>query len=185
MARPCHHTNRTAVRLIPDIVDERNHCTDCADRDTDKVGYMPYRLRSTAGPGDVEIAYRVSAPYSPSVADRPTLLFIHGWAQTGAGWGLDLLESFARDQRVVAVDLRGHGSSGVPVRTSTPDAGPGADFSAADFAGDIAAVITAESSPSGSAQSCTPTSRSRPGRPSRPSSRTSTATSMARACARR
>ncbi len=112
---------------------------------------MPYRLRSTAGPGDVEIAYRVSAPYSPSVADRPTLLFIHGWAQTGAGWGLDLLESFARDQRVVAVDLRGHGSSGVPVRTSTPDAGPGADFSAADFAGDIAAVITAESSPSGSA----------------------------------
>ncbi|GGF22137.1 alpha/beta fold hydrolase [Williamsia phyllosphaerae] len=112
---------------------------------------MPYRLRSTAGPGDVEIAYRVSAPHPPAGTGRPTLLLIHGWAQSGASWGTPLLESLARDHRVVAVDLRGHGASGVPPRNSGPNAAAGANYSAVDFAGDIAAVIAAESSASTSA----------------------------------
>ena len=112
---------------------------------------MPYRLRSTAGPGDVEIAYRVSAPQTRTDAGRPSLLLVHGWAQSGASWGSALLESLAGDHRVVAVDLRGHGSSGVPTQNSGPNAAADAQYSAVDFAGDIAAVIAAETSASTSA----------------------------------
>ena len=54
------------------------------------------------------IAYRVLG----DPAARP-LVLVHGWAQSSACWGLELLEALAARFRVVAVDLRGHGHSGV------------------------------------------------------------------------
>ncbi len=123
------------------------NCADGHPHTMDMVENMKsYRLRSTTGPGDVEIAYRVSPPKASAGAERPTLLLIHGWAQSGVSWGAHLLESLASTHRVVAVDLRGHGASGVPQEHSGPNAAPGANYSAVDFAGDIAAVIAAESS---------------------------------------
>ncbi|MBB1034963.1 alpha/beta fold hydrolase, partial [Dietzia sp. CQ4] len=54
------------------------------------------------------IAYRVLG----DPAARP-LVLVHGWAQSSACWGPDLLDALAARFRVVAVDLRGHGHSGV------------------------------------------------------------------------
>lgn len=45
-------------------------------------------------------------------AARP-LVLVHGWAQSSASWGPELLDALAERFRVVAVDLRGHGHSGV------------------------------------------------------------------------
>ncbi|MGU3291899.1 alpha/beta fold hydrolase [Williamsia sp. M5A3_1d] len=107
-----------------------------------------FRTRSATGPGGVEIVYRVSAPPAESSAapsDRaiPALLLIHGWAQSAAAWGTGLLARLAETHRVIAVDLRGHGASEVPA-VHGGDA-VGASYSAADFAGDIEAVLAAES----------------------------------------
>ncbi|WP_255583668.1 alpha/beta fold hydrolase [Dietzia sp. ANT_WB102] len=45
-------------------------------------------------------------------AARP-LVLIHGWAQSSSSWGTELLSELAQRFRVVAIDLRGHGHSGV------------------------------------------------------------------------
>ncbi|UYP18166.1 alpha/beta hydrolase [Rhodococcus sp. Z13] len=65
----------------------------------------------------------------------PVLVLIHGWAQSSRCWGDDVLDALARDFRVVAVDLRGHGYSQAP-ETGYDDR--------ALWAGDIAAVLAAE-----------------------------------------
>lgn len=54
------------------------------------------------------LAYRVLG----DPAARP-LVLVHGWAQSSASWGPELLDALATRFRVVAVDLRGHGHSGV------------------------------------------------------------------------
>lgn len=46
-------------------------------------------------------------------ASRP-LVLLHGWAQSSRCWGEPVLAELARSFRVIAVDLRGHGYSGVP-----------------------------------------------------------------------
>ncbi|EOM77232.1 chloride peroxidase [Rhodococcus rhodnii LMG 5362] len=43
-----------------------------------------------------------------------TLVLLHGWAQSSRCWGDDVIAGLARDARVIAVDLRGHGYSGAP-----------------------------------------------------------------------
>ena len=55
------------------------------------------------------IAYRLLG----DPAARP-LVLVHGWAQSSASWGTELLDDLARRFHVVAIDLRGHGHSGVP-----------------------------------------------------------------------
>ncbi|WP_052688766.1 alpha/beta fold hydrolase [Williamsia herbipolensis] len=105
-----------------------------------------FRTRSATGPGGVEIAYRVSAP---PAEPTPALVLIHGWAQSAAAWGTGLLDRLAETHRVIAVDLRGHGASGVP--TQHGGDAVGASYSAADFAGDIEAVLAAEASTTTSA----------------------------------
>ncbi|MEH3155592.1 MAG: alpha/beta hydrolase [Gordonia paraffinivorans] len=77
---------------------------------------------------------------------RPTLLLIHGWAQNGGSWGPDLLADLASRHRVIAVDLRGHGASGMPV-TDADD--PGRGFSADLLVGDVEAVLAAEAGDDG------------------------------------
>lgn len=55
------------------------------------------------------IAYRLLG----DPAARP-LVLIHGWAQSSSSWGAELLAELAGRFRVVAIDLRGHGHSGIP-----------------------------------------------------------------------
>lgn len=64
-------------------------------------------------------------------AARP-LVLVHGWAQSSACWGPELLGELATRFRVVAVDLRGHGHSDV--------ATAGYD-SSEQWADDLAAVL--------------------------------------------
>ncbi|MEH6820736.1 MAG: alpha/beta hydrolase [Dietzia psychralcaliphila] len=66
-------------------------------------------LASAVSSDGTVLAYRVLG----DPAARP-LVLVHGWAQSSACWGPELLEALAGRFRVVAVDLRGHGHSGVP-----------------------------------------------------------------------
>jgi pimeloyl-ACP methyl ester carboxylesterase len=72
----------------------------------------------------VPIAYEVHG------AGSPALVFVHGWSCDRSYWE-GQLEPFARDFRVVAVDLAGHGDSGLGRETWTIEA----------FGGDVAAVV--------------------------------------------
>jgi len=58
------------------------------------------------------------------------LVFVHGW-NGNASWWQPILERFAPDHRVVALDLAGHGKSGRERR----------DWTVERFAGDVAAVV--------------------------------------------
>ncbi|GAA1884600.1 Pimeloyl-ACP methyl ester carboxylesterase [Williamsia serinedens] len=102
---------------------------------------MTAAVRSVTGPDGVAVAYRVWG----DAADRPTLLLIHGWAQNGGSWGADLLADLATRHRVIAVDLRGHGASGMPVTSDDPGDG----FSADLLVGDVEAVLAAEAGDDG------------------------------------
>lgn len=79
------------------------------------------------------VAYRVAGPEGS--ADVPTLLLVHGWAQSGACWGDDVIGALSARYRVIAMDLRGHGDSGVPTLDH---------LTSEDFGGDVAAVLAAE-----------------------------------------
>ncbi len=46
---------------------------------------------------------------------KPPIVFVHGWAQTGACWAAQFADpELAAEHHLVAVDLRGHGESDVP-----------------------------------------------------------------------
>ncbi len=64
--------------------------------------------------------------------DAPCILLVHGWACDSHDWSWQLPE-LARDHRVVAVDLRGHGRSSVPASGYAPG----------DFASDLAELVRA------------------------------------------
>ncbi|TSD99538.1 alpha/beta hydrolase [Skermania sp. ID1734] len=87
-------------------------------------------LREAISADGTAIAYRVAGP-----DDGRPLVLIHGWAASLRCWGEDLVGKLAQDNRVVAMDLRGHGYSGVAQRYDDP----------ADWAADVAAVLAAES----------------------------------------
>jgi pimeloyl-ACP methyl ester carboxylesterase len=59
--------------------------------------------------------------YTNEGAGDPPLLFVHGWCCDSTHWRRQL-PAFRRDHRVVAVDLRGHGSSSKPEQDYTMDA---------------------------------------------------------------
>lgn len=80
---------------------------------------------ATASDG-VRIAYETAG------AGEPAIVFVHGWSCDRSYWQHQIGE-FARSHRVVALDLAGHGESGL---------GRG-DWSIAAFAGDVRAVIEA------------------------------------------
>lgn len=84
-------------------------------------------LASAVSSDGTAIAYRVLG----DPAARP-LVLIHGWAQSSASWGQDVLNDLARRFRVVAIDLRGHGHSDVPA---------GGYDSAPQWADDVEAVL--------------------------------------------
>ncbi|GAA2063873.1 alpha/beta hydrolase [Williamsia deligens] len=111
-------------------------------------GPVTFEVRSVAGPDGVAIAYRVSAPVGATSGSAPTLFLVHGWAQNSGSWNAGLLDDLAQRHRIVAVDLRGHGASGLP--PVDPDAA-GAGYTADLLAGDVEAVLAAESSSATSA----------------------------------
>lgn len=85
-------------------------------------------VRATAGvvtsPDGVPIAYEVHGTGTPS------LVLIHGWSCDRSYWE-EQLEPFSREFRVVAVDLAGHGESGLGREEWTIES----------FGGDVAAVV--------------------------------------------
>ncbi len=87
-------------------------------------------VRYVRGPDGTRIVYRVDG-----AADARPLVMVHGWAQSSACWGPNVLAALTRQYRVIAVDLRGHGYSGAP------DAGYD---DPALWAGDLHAVLAAE-----------------------------------------
>lgn len=87
-------------------------------------------VRQARSADGTRIVYRVDG----DAAARP-LLLMHGWAQSSACWGPNVLAALTRQYRVIAVDLRGHGYS------DAPENGYG-DSDA--WAGDLRAVLDAE-----------------------------------------
>jgi pimeloyl-ACP methyl ester carboxylesterase len=69
---------------------------------------------------------------SPGGIETPTVVLIHGIAQTGQTWA-PVARRLGRSRRVVALDLRGHGLSDSPTHGYEP----------ASLAGDVEAVIDA------------------------------------------
>lgn len=62
--------------------------------------------RLAVSAGGVPISYEVHG------AGEPTLVFIHGWSCDGRYWRAQL-GHFAASHRVIALDLAGHGHSGL------------------------------------------------------------------------
>jgi len=71
----------------------------------------------------VRIAYEIHG-------DGPALIFVHGWSCDRSYWK-NQLGSFSKNFKVVAIDLGGHGESGLERKTWTIEA----------FGSDVAAVI--------------------------------------------
>lgn len=80
--------------------------------------------RMTLSPDSIPIAYEVHGEGSPA------LVFVHGSSCDRSYWAAQI-EPFSRDFRVVAVDLAGHGESGLGRET----------YSMASFGADIAVVV--------------------------------------------
>lgn len=75
-------------------------------------------------PDSIQIAYEVHGK------GIPALVFIHGWSCDRSYWN-GQLESFSRNFKVVAIDLAGHGESGLGRKAWTIEA----------FGADVAAVV--------------------------------------------
>ncbi len=96
---------------------------------------MSKRADQTDRPGS-EIGTAVSADgvqirYELKGKGEPTLVFVHGWCCDRSYWR-EQLPYFAKRHRVVAIDLAGHGESGLNRKAWTMDA----------FGEDVAAVVT-------------------------------------------
>lgn len=68
--------------------------------------------------------------YADQGGGRPALLFVHGWCGRLEHWSPQV-RAFARRQRVIRLDLPGHGRSEAPPGPYTP----------AEFASDVAALV--------------------------------------------
>lgn len=87
-------------------------------------------VRQVHGSDGTRIVYRADGP----AGARP-LILVHGWAQSSACWGPNVLAALTRQYRVIALDLRGHGYSGAPEDAyNDPSV----------WAGDLRAVFDAE-----------------------------------------
>ena len=78
-------------------------------------------------PDGVRIAYETRGSGD---TNAPALIFVHGWSCDRSYW-TNQLAAFSRDHEVVAIDLAGHGESGLDRK----------DWSIAAFGADVAAVV--------------------------------------------
>lgn len=69
-------------------------------------------------------------------ADAPAILLIHGWSQHHLCWSKQFESPLAREFRLVAMDLRGHGQSEAPLQAENYTSGM-------LWADDVAAIIAA------------------------------------------
>lgn len=90
----------------------------------------PKSPATTSATGDVPSADRVIIRYEVHGAGEPALVFIHGWCCDRTFWQPQL-DHFAKSRRVVAIDLGGHGTSGMGRKKWTMAA----------FGADVAAVV--------------------------------------------
>ncbi|MDB5339176.1 MAG: catD [Planctomycetaceae bacterium] len=86
--------------------------------------------RGAAATAEVPSADGVIIRYEVHGAGEPTLVFIHGWCCDRTFWQPQL-DHFAKSRRVVAIDLGGHGASGLGRK----------NWSMAAFGKDVAAVV--------------------------------------------
>lgn len=87
---------------------------------------------SDDGPGTVASADGVSIAYESRGTGAPALVFVHGWSIDRSYWS-NQMDSFGSDHQVVAIDLAGHGESGLEREEWTMES----------YAGDVVAVIEA------------------------------------------
>lgn len=80
--------------------------------------------------GEAQSADGVTIRYDVRGVGEPALVLVHGWSNTRAIWGIHP-ETLARTHRVVALDLAGHGTSGIDRSDWTMDA----------FGEDVVAVV--------------------------------------------
>jgi len=89
------------------------------------------RTHRITGHGGVNLFVR---DYGPQ--DAPVLLLVHGWSQSSLCWQKQFNSDLIKDFRIIAPDLRGHGSSDKPTD-------PAAYQDSKYWAGDIQAIIKA------------------------------------------
>jgi pimeloyl-ACP methyl ester carboxylesterase len=83
------------------------------------------------GAGGVRLAVQAAGDVG-----KPPVVLLHGWCASSAAWAAQLADPELTAQfRLVAVDLRGHGNSGVP------DPATGGYAESATWAADLAAVL--------------------------------------------
>lgn len=101
------------------------------DRVSVRTPTLAFRHRTVEGAGGVPIeTIETGNPKGPAI------VFIHGMSQSHLAWLPQLRSSLARDHRLIAFDLRGHGASGKPWRSE--------DYADAKiWADDIDAVLRA------------------------------------------
>ena len=68
-------------------------------------------------------------------ADAPAILLLHGWSQHHLAFSKQLGGTLAREFRVAAIDLRGHGASDKPADATA--------YGSEAWAGDVAAAVAA------------------------------------------
>jgi pimeloyl-ACP methyl ester carboxylesterase len=83
-------------------------------------------VATVKAPDGVEVRYEAAG------SGEPALVFVHGWSCDRSYWRAQM-DHFAGSHRVVAVDLGGHGESGLGRK----------DWTMAAFAGDVRAVVEA------------------------------------------
>lgn len=90
------------------------------------------------GAGGVRLGLRVEG-----AANTPSLVFVHGWAQSSHVWGPQFADPLLSERfRLVGMDLRGHGASDVPTRGYEDSRNWADDLAAVlDFAGPGSIVI--------------------------------------------
>jgi pimeloyl-ACP methyl ester carboxylesterase len=89
-------------------------------------------LQATSTIGTVKAADGVDIRYEVGGRGEPTLVFVHGWSCDRSYWRAQV-DHFAASHRVVAIDLGGHGESGLGR----------SDWTIASFAGDVRVVVEA------------------------------------------
>lgn len=101
----------------------------CASR-TAAPGRVPPLSEAVAASDDVRIVYEERGPRAGPGGQGPALVFVHGWSCDRSYWE-GQLGPFSGRFRVLAVDLAGHGESGLGRQS----------WSIAAFGGDVAAVV--------------------------------------------
>jgi pimeloyl-ACP methyl ester carboxylesterase len=107
----------------------RNETTAGKTADSNQAATADRTVASVKSPDGVEIRYETAGQ------GEPALVFVHGWSCDRSYWR-EQMNHFARSHRVIAVDLGGHGESGLGRK----------DWTMAAFGRDVQAAVEAAGS---------------------------------------